>query len=263
VTHKRLIVNADDFGFTRDVNAGIVECHRHGILTATTLMANGEAFDDAVRLAKENPTLDIGVHLVLVGGPGQPVSPAGLLAQIARRQVDLYGTMQRQVETILHAGIIPTHLDTHKHTHLAPPVLRALVRISREFRIPWVRKPADLPEPSGSTPFTKQLVHAAVKFAANRFDPILAAAGCRTTDFFTGFQLTGRLGTAELVQLLRTLPTGLTELMCHPGYVTDELRKAPTRLKESREKELQALTAPETRMAIAETGIQLVCYRDL
>jgi predicted glycoside hydrolase/deacetylase ChbG (UPF0249 family) len=64
---KRLIVNADDFGFTRDVNAGIVECHRNGILTATTLMANGDAFKDAVRLAKENPTLDIGVHLVLVG----------------------------------------------------------------------------------------------------------------------------------------------------------------------------------------------------
>jgi predicted glycoside hydrolase/deacetylase ChbG (UPF0249 family) len=65
---KQLVVNADDFGFTPDVNAGIVEAHRDGILTATTLMANGDAFDDAVRLARETPTLDIGCHLVLIGG---------------------------------------------------------------------------------------------------------------------------------------------------------------------------------------------------
>jgi chitin disaccharide deacetylase len=263
VTAKRLIVNADDFGFTRDVNAGIVECHRNGILTATTLMANGEAFADAVRLAKENPTLDIGVHLVLVGGPGQPESPVGLLAQIAQRKVDLYETMRLQVQSILATGIIPTHLDTHKHTHLAPPVLRALVRISREFRIPWVRKPADLPDSPGTIPAVKKLIHAAVKFSASRFDPILNSAGCRTTDHFSGFQLTGRMGTAELVQLLRALPTGLTELMCHPGYLREELRQASTRLKESREMELRALTAPETRAAISEGDIRLVSYRDL
>ena len=65
---KYLAVNADDFGFTRDVNAGIIEGHRNGILTSTTLMANGVEFDDAVRLAREHPTLDIGVHFVLVSG---------------------------------------------------------------------------------------------------------------------------------------------------------------------------------------------------
>src|SRR5580693_10381914 len=73
---KRLVVNADDFGFTRDVNQGIVEAHRNGILTATTLMATGAAFADAVRLAKENPALDIGCHLVLVGTPPFPDSVA-------------------------------------------------------------------------------------------------------------------------------------------------------------------------------------------
>ena len=65
---RRLVVNADDFGFTRDVNDGIIEAHRNGILTATTLMANGDAFEHAVRLAHENPTLDTGCHLVLVQG---------------------------------------------------------------------------------------------------------------------------------------------------------------------------------------------------
>jgi predicted glycoside hydrolase/deacetylase ChbG (UPF0249 family) len=240
-----------------------VECHRNGILTATTLMANGDAFDDAVRLAKENPSLDIGVHLVLVGGPGQPDSPLGLLAQIARGQVDLCGTMRHQVQTILDAGLVPTHLDTHKHTHLAPPVLDALVRVSREFGIPWVRKPADLPMPANATSFAKKLVNAAVKFAALRFDSILIRGNCTTTDHFTGFQLTGRLGTKELIGLIRSLPEGLTELMCHPGYLRDELRRAHTRLKESRETELIALTNPETRAALNEAGIRLVSYRDL
>ena len=73
---RKLVVNADDFGFTRDVNQGIVEAHTNGILTATTLMSDGPAFDDAVRLAKENPTLDIGVHLVLVGQPPFPMTVA-------------------------------------------------------------------------------------------------------------------------------------------------------------------------------------------
>ena len=69
---KQLVVNADDFGFTRDVNAGIVAAHRDGILTATTLMATGEQFDDAVRLAREIPSLDVGCHLVLVGSAPYP-----------------------------------------------------------------------------------------------------------------------------------------------------------------------------------------------
>ena len=259
---KQLIVNADDFGFTRDVNAGIVECHRNGILTATTLMANGDAFDDAVRLAKENPTLDIGVHLVLVGGPGQPASVAGLIARLARGH-DVAAEMRRQVRTILDAGLKPTHLDTHKHTHLAPPVLNAVVKISREFKIPWVRKPADFTMPAQASPLLEKVVNAGVQFAARRFDKVLQRAGCRFTSHFTGFEITGRMGTAELVAMLRQLPDGLTELMCHPGYLGEELRAAPTRLKESRVKELEAITSPQARTALAEAGIHLTAYRDL
>jgi chitin disaccharide deacetylase len=260
---KQLIVNADDFGFTRDVNAGIIECHRNGILTATTLMANGEAFDDAVRLAKENPTLDIGVHLVLVGGPGQPSSVSALMAQLIRGRKDLAGEMRCQVQTLFDAGLMPTHLDTHKHTHLAPHVLRALIKTSREFNIPWVRKPADFTMPAQWSPIAKKLVNKGVQFAASRFDKILHNGGCRFTDHFTGFEVTGRLGTPELLTILTHLPDGLTELMCHPGFLAAELRSAPTRLKESRVKELEALTSPEVRAILTNTGIQLTTYRAL
>ncbi len=91
----------------------------------------------------------------------------------------------------------------------------------------------------------------------------LSRYGCLTTDYFAGFQLTGYLQTPQLVAVLRTLPEGITEFMCHPGYCTDELRALSTRLKDSRERELEALLANEVRMTLEVNGIKLVRYRDL
>jgi predicted glycoside hydrolase/deacetylase ChbG (UPF0249 family) len=235
----RLAVNADDFGFTRDVNEGIVEAHKHGILTSTTLMANGRAFADAVDLARANPTLDVGCHLTLIGGNALtggelPNSVWELLRALALGRIPVYEEFAAQIRAIQAAGIQPTHLDTHKHTHLAPPVLGAMGRVAREFGIPWIRKtllPFGLP------------------------------AGCRTTDHFTGFQLTGRMGPAEMERALRALQPGFTEFMCHPGYYGDELRTARTRLKESRERELEALLSPAVRRAVDECGIVLTSFR--
>ena len=267
---KSLVVNADDFGFTRDVNAGIVEAHRNGILTATTIMANGTAFDDAVRLAGENPTLDIGCHLVLVQGDSVlaagsplPATIGQLIRAVALRRIPIYEELASQVRRVLDAGLAPTHLDTHKHTHLLPQVLDAVARISEQFRIPWVRRPFDFGAVGEGVPTSTRLISRGLGAAGGRFRSVLAAHGCRTTDHFAGFQLTGRLGTRELGALLRTLPPGSTELMCHPGRCTDELQGARTRLKESRETELAALTAPETRRALEENGIRLAGYRDL
>jgi predicted glycoside hydrolase/deacetylase ChbG (UPF0249 family) len=96
-----------------------------------------------------------------------------------------------------------------------------------------------------------------------RFHRVLTRHGCRTTDHFAGFQITGRLRTPELVELIQQLPEGVTELMCHPGYCGADLRSAHTRLKESRERELEALIAPETRRAVADAGVALVDYRML
>jgi predicted glycoside hydrolase/deacetylase ChbG (UPF0249 family) len=241
---KRLVVNADDFGFTPDVNRGIVAAHRDGILTATTLMANGNAFDDAVKLARETPSLDVGCHLVLISGHSLlppyaplPTSVAELLRAMATRRIRAYDELAAQVRKILAAGLRPTHLDTHKHTHLAPPVLHAVARIANEFDIRWVRRPL--------------------------FGLLPAPRGCRMTDHFSGFRLTGHFHTRELVQLIRKLPDGVTEFMCHPGYCGPALRNARTRLKESRERELEALVAPESRAALAEAGVQLTNYRDL
>lgn len=237
---KFLIPNADDFGFTRDVNQGIVHAHRHGILTATTLMATGPAFEHAVELARENPGLDVGVHLVLVGSPGYPATVARLIAALSLGRIRIYDELARQVRKVLDAGIRPTHLDTHKHTHLWPPVLDAVARVSEEFRIPWVRRPF-----------------------GNPFDGTLGRHGCCMTDHFAGFRMTGKYGAPELADLIRRLPQGTTEFMCHPGFCTDELRAARTRLKDSRQRELEALTSLDVRSAIEESGVKLARYLDV
>jgi len=269
---KQLVVNADDFGFTPDVNRGIVDAHRHGILTATTLMANGNAFDDAVRLARETPSLDVGGHLVLISGrslippyAALPASVPELLKALARRRIRPYDELSAQVRKLLDAGLRITHLDTHKHTHLAPPVLDAVARIAEEFEIRWVRRPFDFPLTGapGRVPWVKRAISRGLQVVRGRFHRVLARHGCRTTDYFAGFQVTGYLRTPELLALIRALPDGVTELMCHPGYCGADLQAARSRLKESRERELEALRSPGAREALREAGVQLVNYRVL
>jgi predicted glycoside hydrolase/deacetylase ChbG (UPF0249 family) len=260
---KQLIVNADDFGFTRDVNRGIVAAHQRGILTATTLMATGTQFDDAVQLARENPSLDIGCHLVLVGSPGFPDSMAQLITALARKRIDPYRDLSAQVRRIVDAGIQPTHLDTHKHTHLLPPVLEAVARIGEEFRIPWVRRPMDLPISAAGVSWGRKMVSRSFGLLRSRFHRVLTAHNCSTTDYFAGFQITGKYDAAELASLIRQLPDGVTEFMCHPGFCTEELQAERTRLKESRQKELEALTSPDVRQALEDADCRLTSYREI
>jgi len=264
-TRLRLIVNGDDFGFTRDVNAGIVEAHRNGVLTATTLMANGDAFDDAVALARETPSLDVGCHLVLVQGrsvhdPSRllPNDLKALVASVVRRELPLYEEALAQVRKIVAAGIGPSHIDSHKHTHLLPPVLDVVSRVAREFGIPWVRRPFDFGTGSG-TRLLKRAVGIGMRTMAPRFSSALR--GLRTTDHFTGFLVTGTLTGEKFGEILERLPEGVTEFMCHPGRLGTELRGAATRLKESREIELAALLSPQVRRVIEQRGIELVNYR--
>jgi len=215
-------------------------------------MASGAAFEHAAGLARENPTLDVGCHLVLVGGRSArpphdplPASPRRLVLSLALGRLNILEELRAQVRKILEAGLIPTHLDTHKHTHILPQVAEAVGRIAEEFRIRWVRRPLD----------------SAV--LGTWLETRLKRHGCRMTDHFDGFRLTGRLDTAALVGLLLQVRPGTTELMCHPGYLRAELRAAPTRLKESREGELRALVSAEARQAILASGIRLVNYASL
>jgi predicted glycoside hydrolase/deacetylase ChbG (UPF0249 family) len=206
----------------------------------------------------------VGGHSLLTGKP-YPPTVGQLLLALARREIRPYEELAAQVRRTLDAGLCPTHLDTHKHTHLAPPVLQAVARLGEEFAIPWVRRPFDfpLPAPCRTAPRRARLTSCALGLLRRRFDRVLQRHGCRSTGHFAGFQITGRFRTAELVDLLAAIPEGSTELMCHPGHCGAELRGAPTRLKESREHELEALMAPETRAALERHGIELTGYAGL
>lgn len=247
---KFLIVNADDFGFTSDVNEGIIEAHRRGIVTSATLMATGAAFEHAVRLARQTPSLDVGVHLTLVGGqsaaqPGRPLpsSPAALAAMVMTGRFDPYPECAAQVRKILDARVRPTHLDTHKHSHLLPAVAEAVGRVSQEFGIRWVRRPLEAP---------------VAGWLARR---LLRRYGCRMTDHLLGFAETGHLNQARLLALAPQISPGVSELLCHPGYCRAELRASPdTRLKQSRVIELEALTSPTIRQRLQECNVRLVSY---
>ncbi len=226
-------------------------------------MATGAAFEDAVRLARENPSLDIGCHLVLVGSSPFPPTVASLIQAIVLKRVHVYEELKAQIEKILSAGLAPTHLDTHKHTHLLPPVLDAVARLGDEYKIPWVRRPFDFPLHASGVPWVRRLVSRGLGSLRTRFQRVLTLHGCLSTDHFAGFQITGHYHAKELAALIEKLPEGSTEFMCHPGHCTEELRGANTRLKESRAEELKALTSPVVKNVLRSSGVALVSYRQL
>ena len=244
-----------------------MEAHERGILTATTLMANGNAFRYAVELARRTPTLDVGCHLVMVQGhsvqePARklPATLKELLGGLARREISPVDEARAQVRKILDAGIQVSHIDTHKHTHLLPAVMDAVLRVAHEFGIRWVRRPFDFELDAGVS-LRKQAVTLGMRMLRPGFTRKLA--GLRTTNHFTGFQHTGSLDSVSLQAILERLPAGTTELMCHPGRHGAELAAAATRLKQCRAVELAALTSPGARAVLARRKIRLVSYRDL
>jgi chitin disaccharide deacetylase len=182
-----------------------------------------------------------------------------LIRAIALRRIRIYEELSSQVRRILDAGIKPSHLDTHKHTHLLPPVLDAVTRISEDFKISWVRKPFDFRAQPGGIGWKNQLM----RLRRSAFARTFRSHGCRSTDWFTGFRITGAYDAKILAELIRALPEGSTELMCHPGILGQELQNAGTRLKQSRQDELTALTSREVHDALNATGVRLARYADL
>ena len=133
-----------------------------------------------------------------------------LVRALVRGEIRPYEELAAQVKRILAAGIRPSHFDTHKHTHLAPPVLDAVAKLAQEYEVRWVRRPFDFPLNAlrGGVPLLKRMTSDALGLMRRRFHRVLASHGCRTTDHFAGFQITGRFRAAELVELMAAIPEG-------------------------------------------------------
>jgi chitin disaccharide deacetylase len=289
---RRLIVNADDFGFTSGVNRAIVQAHTHGIVTSSTLMANGRAFAEAAQLAKTVQALSIGCHVVLIDG--EPVLDAaqlpsltiaskttspfrdGLKAFAARAiagRIDpeqIAAETTAQIRKIQSAGIIVSHFDTHKHTHLFPKILRPLLSAAaacgvRALRNPFgprlpLRSSQLLSRPGLWTRFAEVRV---LRTFAGKFREAVDREGFITPDGTLGIEVTGALDESLFHAIARSLPEGAWEFVCHPGYNDADLQAARTRLRQSRETELRVLTLPTAREVLAQEGIELISYRDL
>jgi hopanoid biosynthesis associated protein HpnK len=284
---RRLIVNADDFGLTAGVNRAIVEGNRQGIVTSATLMANAQASEAAIDLAKKQPGLKTGCHVVLIDGV--PLSAnlpsltngsarfrsslkvfaiAAVRKKVAAEEIER--EVEAQVRKLQSSGITLTHVDSHKHTHMFPHVLRPLLRAARTCGIRAVRNPF---EPMRSWPGSMVLgtpglwlrsagVTAFGMFAAE-FRSAIKEQGMVSADGTVGIAVTGLLDQHKLLRILEALPEGTWELVCHPGYSDADLQSAGTRLTQSREIELAALTSEATKEALARRKIELISYADL
>jgi chitin disaccharide deacetylase len=285
---RRLIVNADDFGFTSGVNRAIVEAHSHGIVTSSTLMANGPAFTEAVKLVKRNPRLGVGCHVVLIDG--EPLldrekipslthsrrfrdSLKSFAARALSRRIDeeeIFAEVAAQIRKLQASAISVSHVDTHKHTHLFPRILRPVLRAARECGVRAVRNPFGPRLPMRSSKLMQRpnlwTRYAQLRILggfAKNFRSAVAREGFVTPDGTLGIEVTGTLDETLFHAIAESIPEGTWEFVCHPGYNDADLQNAKTRLRESRETELRVLTLPGAREILEQKRIQLISYRDL
>jgi len=289
---RRLIVNADDFGLTAGVNRAIVEAHEGGVVSSATLMANGQAFDEAIDLAHSRPRLGVGCHVVLVDGvplleqtqvgslldgggnsSGGPhfrdgIAKFGALALLGRLSADeIEAEATAQIRKLQGAGIEVTHLDSHKHTHLFPRVLRPLLRAAKLCGVTAIRNPFERIQGSqlAASPslWRRWTEVGLLRSLARQFREAVEQAGISTPDGTLAIVATGALDEHLLRLMVENLPDGTWEMVCHPGYNDSDLQAVRTRLRESREQELRILTSQSTRDLLAANQVELISFRAL
>jgi predicted glycoside hydrolase/deacetylase ChbG (UPF0249 family) len=277
-----LIVNADDFGLTPGINAAILALNRSSAVSSATLMATAPGCAAAAAAALLQPTLGVGCHVVLVdGGPALPADEIRsllgadaltfrptlgrfvsdlLLGRILETHIEAEAI--EQIRRLQKLGIRVTHVDTHKHTHMFPPVLRPLIRAAMACGVRAIRNPF---EPAWSIRMTasagalRKLQLRILNSQRGVFLRLIEQAGLKTTNGTIGILATGSLDKITLRRLLAGLPglaidgtrsvnqyEGVYELCCHPGYIDTALESVRTKLRASREVEVEALQSTFT-----------------
>lgn len=281
---KQLIVNADDLGRSPGVNRGIVEAHRRGIVTSTSVMVNQPAAPAGIdQVLADTPDLGLGLHLTLT--QGHPVLPPDRVPSLvdgngcfypigewADRLLlfdpdDVRREIEAQVERFVNlAGRPPDHLDAHHHAgYLHPAGLETMLAVARRYNIPMrsggTHGPYDDPLHTlrGWIP---TLADSAARQVAEELAAVLVESPApfwpaRLEMGFYGERAT--LG--DLLVILTTLPDGITEIVCHPGYADDLL--AGSAYREPRETDLACLTHAATLECVKAEGIQLIAFGDV
>jgi predicted glycoside hydrolase/deacetylase ChbG (UPF0249 family) len=273
---KWLVVTADELGLSTRRNQGIVDAHCKGIVTSASMLAYGPAFREAVKIAKALPTLDIGLHLNL--SEGEPlvlghktlVGPDGNFwgRQEARRRAresgfdlrEIERETEAQIETLEAAKIRISHLDSVDHMHIRGNLAQPISVIAKKHGIRCFRCPADKIRPP-SLKLDPNRITAIQEYHQSAINAIgvYAQQRMRSTENFGGAALSGFLTPGLLIETIRTLPDGLTELMVHPGLKAAESGfEGP-----DREAEVKALTDPRLKPLLKELAIGLTHFGKL
>jgi predicted glycoside hydrolase/deacetylase ChbG (UPF0249 family) len=260
------------------VNRGIVAAYERGIVTSTSIMATGPAFEHAVELARSRPGLAVGVHLVLtehrplVGASAAAslVEPGGRfaphVAQLLRKQLrgrislpEIRLELEAQLERVRDAGIAPSHIDGHQHVHVLPKIAGVVAELAARHGVAAVRYPAERVRGYMLRSF-KHARRVAEQTALRLFCESSPLKPLRRSDDFVGFYFGGRLDEANLATVLADLPAGRTvELMCHPG---DEDMQGSDDWVYAWSAERDALTSPRIRDLVAARGLELISHAD-
>ena len=276
---KHLIVNADDLGLTPGVNRGILRGFQDGIVTSASLLVTGGAFEEAVALARQNPTLDIGLHLTLVEERavlGHKVLPTlvdetGRLPRTSgeffRRAFlgrinwdEVKREIAAQIARFRKTGLRLSHIDSHQHLHMFPPVFQIVRRLVRGLDNVWIRNTAGPWRKSPGIRMGRWIQQLGLNLAWLSARRLYAAPLMQMPDGMYGFEVSGCLTRSALGQILPKIPDGLYELICHPGESDAETQTRYSHWRYHWAEELDALTAPETRVVLEQQGIALTSF---
>jgi len=278
---RLLIVNADDLGWSVEVNAGIIASHVAGVVSSVTLTATMPGADDAVDRLKDCPELGVGVHLTLTAGkpvcsdesvrarlaPGGDFGSSLLKLLVCARRSGSWreaaeAELSAQVQWLLDRGIKPDHVDSHKHFHVVSPFSGMVARVARGFGIACVRNTCERRVRLGNVRLSARLRRRLLMHWGKQASKVFAGQGLVSPGAFFGIADTGRPSVARVKAFLETCRAGSVEWMVHPGEL-EPTPSAVSRLGASRPVEKKMLTSPEVRAMIAESGFELVRYQEL
>jgi chitin disaccharide deacetylase len=228
-----LIVNADDFGQGPGINEGIARAHRHGIVTSASLMVRWPAAEGAAAYGREHPEMSLGLHVDLGEWTYRDGRWSTLYEVVPTDDKDAVADeVERQAERFRDlAGRDPTHLDSHQHVHRSEPVRSLLLEVGRRLGVP-----------------------------VRLFDPDVRYSGRFYGQTGKGEPLPGAVSVEALVEILGSLPHGITELGCHPGVPDGELRSM---YAAERAEELETLTSDRVREPLRAAGVRLCSFHDV
>ena len=262
---KRLIINADDFGISKEVNEGIVKGFQEGIITSTTVMANMSEFEQAMKLAKKHSELSVGVHLNIIDGKAlvmkdklsQKLAVKCILGLVKKRELE--EELMAQVEKV-SKYIEPSHLDVHQHQGVFPNIREAVVNVAKENNIKKIRLPRE--ESNSLNNFSqlwkKKLIDSFIPETKKLYDK----NKLKYPEQFFGILSTGSFNVKHLESFLKRLK-GNGELMVHPGFYSEKSPLKGDFLVESKHIELNALISVEAKELLRKYKVKKINFRDL